>query len=73
MPAASSLATSAGPMIAPTAKKPSTVFIVAVCSAVDVEMSPTSASAPVLKMPIEAPEMVSRVTKNANEFPTANR
>ena len=43
-------------MIAPTPKKPSTVFMIDVCWAVDVEMSPMSASAPVLKTPMARPD-----------------
>ena len=62
-PAARSAATMAGPMIAPTPKNPSTVFMVVVCSEVEREISPISARAPVLKMPIAAPEMTSSVTK----------
>ena len=48
-PAASSVATIAGPTIAPTAKKPSTVFMNVVCSRVEREKSPINASAPILK------------------------
>ena len=39
-------------MMEPIPKNPSTVFMIDVCSAVDVEMSPMSASAPVLNTPI---------------------
>ena len=51
-------------MMAPTPKKPSAVFMIDVCWAVDVEMSPMSASAPVLKMPIASPETPSSTAKN---------
>ena len=59
-------------MIAPTAKKPSTAFMVAVCCVVDVLISPMRTRAPVLKMPIAAPEIVSRTRKKIKELPTAN-
>ena len=49
--------------MAPTPKNPSTVFMVEVCSSVELEMSPIRASAPVLNMPIEAPETISSNTK----------
>ena len=63
----------AGPMIAPTAKNPSTVFMVAVCSVVDRVMSPMRASAPVLKIPIAVPEITRRTRKNWKDWPTENR
>jgi hypothetical protein len=47
--------------------------MVAVCSEVEREMSPIRARAPVLKIPIEAPEMTSSVRKNRKLFPAANR
>ena len=39
----------------------------------DVSKSTMSANAPVLKMPIEVPEMASRKMKNAKELPTMKR
>jgi hypothetical protein len=57
----------------PTPKNPSTVFMIEVCSAVDREMSPMSASAPVLKMPIAIPENAISTEKNRNEVPARNR
>ena len=44
-------------------KKPSTVFMIDVCSVVDREMSPMSASAPVLKTPIARPETASSASE----------
>ena len=73
VPTANRCATIAGPMIAPTAKNPSTAFMVAVCSIVDLLISPIRASAPVLKMPIAAPEMSRRTRKKPKDRPTANR
>src|SRR5204862_4118329 len=63
----------AGPTIDPTPKNPSTVFIIDVCSAVDREMSPMRASAPVLKMPIAMPESAISTEKNTNEVPAMNK
>ena len=65
--------TMAGPMMAPTPKNPSTKFMVEVCCAVEDEISPISASAPVLNMPMAAPDTVSRQRKNANVLPRMNR
>jgi hypothetical protein len=44
-----------------------------VCWAVDVEMSPMSASAPVLKIPMASPDKPIRAAKNRKASPTANR
>jgi hypothetical protein len=44
-----------------------------VCSLVEVTMSPMSASAAVLKMPIAAPERAMSAQKYQNEFPAMNR
>ena len=44
-----------------------------VCSAVDFEMSPINASAPVLKMPIARPDSPSRTAKNHSVFPADSR
>ena len=44
-----------------------------VCSVVDVEMSPTSASAPVLNTPMARPERPMRTTKKRKLVPAANR
>ena len=63
----------AGPMMAPTPKKPSAAFMIDVCWAVDVEMSPMSARAPVLKMPIASPETPNSTAKNRNVSPLASR
>ena len=60
-------------MIAPTPKKPSAVFMIDVCCAVDVEMSPMSASAPVLKTPMASPDRPSSTAKNRNVSPAASR
>ena len=73
MPAASMRVRIAGPMIAPTPKNPSTVFMIDVCCAVDVEMSPISASAPVLNTPIASPDTPSITAKNENVSPAARR
>ena len=45
--------------------------MVEVCSVVERERSPINASAPVLKIPIARPEIVSNVRKNANVSPIA--
>ena len=63
----------AGPNIEPMPKKPSAQFMIDVCSAVDLEMSPISASAPVLKIPMAMPESAINTQKNTNEFPARNR
>ena len=57
----------------PTPKNPSTVFMIEVCSAVDREISPMRASAPVLKMPIAMPESAISAEKNTNEVPARNK
>jgi len=62
-----------GPTIAPTPKKPSTMFIVEVCWVVELEMSPMSASAPVLKMPIAQPDIASKAMKKATAWPIENK
>ena len=54
-------------MIAPTPKKPSAVFMIDVCCAVDVEMSPMSASAPVLNTPMASPDSPSITAKNRKD------
>ncbi len=72
-PAVSSRARMAGPMMAPTPKKPSAVFMIDVCWAVEVEMSPMSASAPVLNTPMARPDRPSITAKNRNELPEASR
>ena len=71
MPAAISVATMAGPTMAPTAKKPSTVFMKRVCDAVEAEMSPISASAPVLKTLMPRPPAASSATNAPNAWLTA--
>ena len=60
-------------MIAPTPKKPSAMFMMAVCCAVDVEMSPMSASAPVLNTPIATPDRPSRIANTAKLSPATIR
>ena len=62
-PVANRRARIAGPMMDPTPKNPSTVFISDVCSVVDLERSPISARAPVLKTPIPIPDRASRIEK----------
>ena len=47
--------------------------MIEVCWAVDVEMSPMSASAPVLNTPIASPDRPSITAKNRNVSPAANR
>ena len=60
-------------MMEPTPKNPSTVFMIEVCSAVEREMSPMSASAPVLKIPMATPDSAIRAQKNRKELPARNR
>ena len=72
-PVASRYARIAGTMIEPTPKKPSTVFMIDVCSAVDVEMSPMSASAPVLNTPMAMPDSPISTAKNRKVSPAAKR
>ena len=69
----SSWASSRGPTIEPTPKNPSTVFMIEVCSAVECEISPINASAPVLKIPMATPESAIKTQKNTNELPPAKR
>ena len=54
-------------------KKPSTLFMMEVCSEVDREMSPMSASAPVLKTPMARPDRAMSTEKHTNELPAMNR
>ena len=63
----------AGPTMDPIPKNPSTVFMIDVCSAVDREMSPMRASAPVLKIPIAMPESAISTEKNTKEVPARNK
>src|SRR5437867_12777122 len=63
----------AGLTMDPIPQNPSTVFMIEVCSAVDREMSPMRASAPVLKIPIAMPESAISAEKNTNEVPAMNR
>ena len=58
--------------MAPTAKKPSMVFMNRVCDVVDSETSPTSASAPILKTLMPRPESASSITNAPKRSLTAN-
>jgi hypothetical protein len=60
------------PIIEPTLKNPSTMFIVDVCWLVEVTISPISASAAVLRMPIAIPERAISAQKYQNELPVRN-
>ena len=66
-------ASRAGPKIDPIPKNPSTVFMMEVCSDVDVTMSPIKASAPVLKTPIAMPDRPINTQKYTKELPARNR
>ncbi len=57
----------------PMPKKPSTVFMIEVCSAVDRTISPIKASAPVLKMAIAMPDSAINTQKKRNDVPARNR
>ena len=47
--------------------------MIEVCSAVEWEISPISASAPVLKMPMAAPDSAINTQKNRKELPAMKR
>ena len=49
------------------------MFMMVVCWAVDVEMSPMSASAPVLNTPIATPDRPSRIANTASLSPATIR
>ena len=59
--------------MAPTAKKPSMVFMNRVCDVVDSETSPTSASAPILNTLMPRPESASKITNAPKRSLTAMR